>query len=61
MSVAADLDLAIVVSGTATEARIDTSGGLEDIAVRQSLIEYLEGGTEAIEHRVRKYELKIGI
>ena len=57
MSVAADLDLAIVVSGTATEAHVDTTGGLEDVTVRESLINYLEGGTEAIEQRIGKYEL----
>lgn len=58
MSVAADLDLAIVISGTATEAEVQASGGLEDIAVRHSLIEYLEGGTDAIEHRIMKYGLR---
>lgn len=57
MSVAADLDLAIVVKGTATEAQVDLTGGIEDPEVRGSLIEYLEGGPEAVEHRMGKYEL----
>lgn len=57
MSVAADLDLAIVVSGTATEAHVDLTGGIEDPEVRGSLIEYLEGGPEAVEHRMGKYQL----
>lgn len=57
ISVAADLDLAIVISGSATEARIDLTGGIEDSEVRGSLIEYLEGGPEAVEHRMGKYGL----
>jgi histidinol phosphatase-like PHP family hydrolase/predicted ATPase len=57
ISVAADLDLAVVISGSATEARIDLAGGIEDSEVRGSLIEYLEGGTEAVEYRMGKYGL----
>ncbi len=57
ISVAADLDLAIVISGSATEARIDLTGGIEDSEVCGSLIEYLEGGPEAVEHRMGKYGL----
>lgn len=56
MSVAADLDLAIVVSGSATEATVDMTGGIEDANIRDSLIEYLEGGSEAMEQRIGKYE-----
>jgi hypothetical protein len=59
MSVAADLDLAIVISGTANDASVQATGGIEDDNVRRSLIEYLEGGTDAIEHRVMKYDLRI--
>lgn len=56
MSVAADLDLAIVVSGSAKDATVDQAGGIEDPNIRGSLIEYLEGGKEAMAHRIGKYE-----
>ncbi len=56
LSVAADLDLAIVVSGSAKDASVEVSGGLEDPRIRNSLIVHLEGGKEAMDHRIGKYE-----
>ena len=58
ISVAADIDLAIVLKATATEAEVDEVGGIEEGNIKTLLIDYLEGGTEAITQRIRKLELK---
>lgn len=55
MSVSADLDLAIVLDASASSAQVAELGGLEREGVRKLLIKYLEGGTEAMQQRVRKY------
>lgn len=61
IAVAADLDLAIVLQGSATEAYIDQMGGIEEGEVKNSLVDYLEGGTEAMKQRLRKYEISFTI
>jgi predicted ATPase len=58
MSVGADLDLAIVITATSTDAMVDSIGGLSTEKVRNSLIEYLEGGSEAMRQRLQKLELE---
>ena len=57
MSVAADLDLAIIIRASSSEGTIDRVGGLSENNVREGLIEYLEGGSEAMYQRLRKLEL----
>jgi DNA repair exonuclease SbcCD ATPase subunit len=54
MSVAADLDLAIILEGNATQSEVTKAGGLDEGEVRKLLITYLEGGSEALQQRVRK-------
>ncbi len=55
MSVSADMDLAIVLEGNATNAQVSQVGGIEDKDVSSLLIKYLEGGKEAIRQRINKF------
>ncbi len=58
ISVAADMDLGIVLESTATHATVKAVGGLDDRETQKLMILHLEGGEDAFLTRKEKYGLK---
>lgn len=54
ISIAADLDLGIVLDSTANNATITATGGLDDEDTQKLAILHLEGGEDAFMTRFRK-------
>jgi len=55
ISVAADMDLGIVLEGSSTQTTVKAVGGLEDKDTQELMIWHLEGGEDAFLTRQRKY------
>ncbi len=57
ISVAADMDLGIVLESTATETMVQAVGGLDDKNTQKLMVWHLEGGEEAFLSRHKRYGL----
>ena len=57
ISVAADVDLGIILEGSAQQAKQKAAGALDDLPTRGLMVLHLEGGEEAFLTRRRKYGL----
>jgi hypothetical protein len=55
IAVASDLDLGIVLEGTASAASVQSAGGLDDEETKKLVILHLEGGEDAIKARLKEY------
>ncbi|CAG0968625.1 hypothetical protein ANRL3_01349 [Anaerolineae bacterium] len=60
ISIAADLDLGIILEGTSDKANIRSAGGLDDEDTQKLMVLHLEGGEEAFLTRHKKYGLQRG-
>lgn len=58
IAVGADVDLGIVLDGSATQTSISAAGGLDDSTTRGLLLLHLEGGEGALRARQIKFGLK---
>jgi ABC-type transport system involved in cytochrome bd biosynthesis fused ATPase/permease subunit len=57
VAVGADAELSHVLEATADKGTIKASGGVDHQGTNELLLLHLEGGSEALKLRVRKYEL----
>jgi hypothetical protein len=57
VAVGADAELSHVLEATADKGTIKASGGIDHQGTNELLLLHLEGGSEALKLRVRKYEL----
>lgn len=55
ISVAADVDLGIILDGTATQTAVKALGGLDDKTTQDLMVLHLEGGVDAFQIRKKKY------
>jgi histidinol phosphatase-like PHP family hydrolase len=58
IAVGADVDLGIVLEGTATESAVQSAGGLDDDKTRGLMLWHLEGGETALRSRHVKFGLR---
>jgi histidinol phosphatase-like PHP family hydrolase/DNA repair ATPase RecN len=57
IAIAGDTDLSIVLEGTATQAKVESAGGLDDEPTRDLILWHLEGGDDAFRTRGKKLGL----
>jgi ABC-type lipoprotein export system ATPase subunit len=57
ISIASDLDLGIILEGSANKASVEAAGGLDDEETRSLMVIHLEGGEEAFSTRGKKLRL----
>lgn len=55
IAVGPDLDLGIVLEGSANETSIKAAGGMDDTETNRLVVLYLEGGEPAIRQRLKEY------
>lgn len=55
LAVASDTDKFFVITSNGQRATVDSSGAMDTASVRKEVVEYLEGGNTAYNHKIAKY------
>lgn len=56
LAVASDTDFFIVLESDANEGRVVKTGSIDNISMREEVINYLEGGRDTYHHKYNKYD-----